>query len=87
MSEFRFHSISGEEMDRISPNFVYAFILTISRLGLLYVIFCLFVSELWPLINVRILFLLNVFTCYCSISLELDLLPHEKHYSGYSQIL
>ena len=87
MSEFRFDSISGEEMDRISPNFVYAFILTISRLGLLYVIFCLFVSELWPLINVRILFLLNVFTFYCSISLELDLLPHEKRCSGYSQIL
>ena len=46
-------------MDRISPNFVFAFILTISRLGLLHVIFCLFVTELWPLIDVRILFLLN----------------------------
>ena len=33
-------------MDRISPNFVYAFILTISRLGLLPVIFGLFVTEL-----------------------------------------
>ena len=33
-------------MDRISPNFVYAFILTISRLGLLHVIFGLFVTEL-----------------------------------------
>ena len=43
-------------MDRISPNFVYAFILTISRLGLLPVIICLFVTELWPLIDVRIVF-------------------------------
>ena len=43
MSEFRFHSIYGEQMDRISPNFVYAFILTISRLELLRVIFGLFV--------------------------------------------
>ena len=51
--------ISGEQMDRISPNFLDAFILTISRLGLLPVIFCLFVTELWPLIDVRILFLGN----------------------------
>ena len=35
-----------EQMDRISPNFVYAFILTRSRLGLLHVIFCFFVGEL-----------------------------------------
>ena len=61
MLEFRFHSISGEHMDRISQNAVYAFKLTISRLGLLLVIFCLFVTELWPLIDVRILFLLNIF--------------------------
>ena len=59
-------------MDRISTNFVYAFILTISRLGLLPVSFCLFVTELWPLI-VRILFLLNIFRFSCSISLELGL--------------
>ena len=32
MSEFRFHSISGEQKDRNSPNFACAFILTISRL-------------------------------------------------------
>ena len=44
MSEFRFHSISGEQMDIISPNFVYAFILTILRLGLLLLMFCLFVT-------------------------------------------
>ena len=47
-------------MDRISTNFVYGFILTISRLGLLPVIFCLFVTESWPLIDVRFLFLLNI---------------------------
>ena len=81
MPEFRFHSISGEQVDRISPNYV-AIILTISRLGLLPVIFCLFVTELWPLIDVRMLFLLNVFTFYCSISLELGLLLHEKNCSG-----
>ena len=33
-----------------------AFILTISRLGLLPVMFCLFLTELWPLIGVRIFF-------------------------------
>ena len=73
MSEFHFHSISGEQIDRISPNFVYAFILTISRLELSPVIFCLFVTELWPFIDVRIWFLLNVFRFSCSISLEIGL--------------
>ena len=60
-------------MDRISPNFVYAFILTRSRLGLLHVIFCFFVRE--PLINVRNLFLLNIF-------MNLAFLQHEKRCSG-----
>ena len=46
MSEFRFHSISGIQMDIISPNCVFAFIFTISMLVLLPVIFCLFVTEL-----------------------------------------
>ena len=54
-------------------NFIYAFILTISRLGLLSVNFCLFVTELWPLIDVRILFLLNVLIFPCLISLEIGL--------------
>ena len=73
MSNFCFHSISGEQMGRISPNFVYAFILTISRLGLLPVIFSLFVTDyLWSLSDGRILFLLNVFRFSCSISSELD---------------
>ena len=43
-------------MDRISPNFVNAFILTRSRLRLLPV-----VAELWPLIDVRISFPLSIF--------------------------
>ena len=37
--KFCFHSISWEQMDRISPNFIYAFILTTSTLGLLHTIF------------------------------------------------
>ena len=36
-------------------------ILTRSRLGLLPVMFCLFVSELWPLTDLRILFALIIF--------------------------
>ena len=47
-------------MDRISPNFIYAFILTRSTLGLLHIIFCTFVPELWPLIYSKILFPLNI---------------------------
>ena len=39
-------------MNSISQNFIYAFILAISRLGLLIVIFHKFVTELWPLIDV-----------------------------------
>ena len=59
------HSVRHlEETDRISPNVVYTLILTRSRLGLLHIIFCALVIELWPLINVRILFrisfLLNI---------------------------
>ena len=47
-------------MDRILPNFIYAFILTRSKLRLLHIIFCTFVPELWPLIYSKILFLLNI---------------------------
>ena len=68
-------------MDRISPIFVYAFILTISRSELLPVIFGFFVTEMWPLIDVRI--------CSCSIyldipaqSLELGPFTARKHCSG-----
>ena len=50
-----------ENKSILSPNFIYAFIFTKSRLGLLPVIFDIFVTELWPLIYARILFLLNIF--------------------------
>ena len=49
LSQFHFHSISLEQIDRILPNFVYAFILTRSRLGLLHIIICTLVIELWHL--------------------------------------
>ena len=47
-------------MDTISPNFVYAFMLRRFRLGLLPGIFHKLVSELWPLIDVKISFALNI---------------------------
>ena len=47
-------------MDRISPNFVYEFILTRSTLRLLHIIFGTFVPELWPLIYSKNLFMLNI---------------------------
>ena len=47
-------------MDRISPNFIYAFILIRSTLGLLHIIFRTFMPELWPLIDAKILFLLII---------------------------
>ena len=49
-----------EQMDRILPDFVYAFILTRSRFGLLHIIFLTFAAELWPLIDIRIWFPLNI---------------------------
>ena len=49
-----------KKIDRILPNFVYALILTRSRFGLLPVIFLKFVM-LWPLVDVRISFPLNIF--------------------------
>ena len=51
--KFRFRSISGEQIDRISLNFMYAFILTRPRLKMLPVIVSLLVIELWPLIYER----------------------------------
>ena len=47
-------------MDRISPNFIYAFILTRSMLGLLHIIFRTFVPEFWPFIYSKNSFLLNI---------------------------
>ena len=62
-------------MDIISPNFIYALILTRSTLALLAVIFRKFVRELWPLIDVRITLLLNIARNYGH-------LLHAKHCSG-----
>ena len=39
MPKFCFRSISWEQINRFSPNFIYAFILTRSSLGLLHIIF------------------------------------------------
>ena len=47
-------------MDIIGSNFVYTLIWTRSSLGLLTVIFLKFVTECWPLIDVRMSFLLNI---------------------------
>ena len=46
MSELRFRSISLEQMDRISPNSVYVFILTRSGLGCLFLPICNIVMAL-----------------------------------------
>ena len=48
-------------MDRVLSNFVYELTLTRSKLELLAGIFHKFVTELWPLIDFRFLFLLNIF--------------------------
>ena len=60
MPKFCFRSISWEPNGRISPNFIYAFILVRSSLGLLHFFFHIFVPELWPLIYVEISFPLNI---------------------------
>ena len=57
-------------MNRISPNFVDAFIFIRSRLGLLHTIFFLFVAEVYPSIYVRNLFLLNIFRTWPFYSLS-----------------
>ena len=58
--KFCFRSIYWEQIDRISPNFIYAFICTRSSLGLLNIISRTFLLELWPLINAKNLFPLNI---------------------------
>ena len=58
--KFCFRSISREQTDWFSPNFIYAFILARSSLGLLHKIFLTFIPELWPLINTKISFPLNI---------------------------
>ena len=62
-------------MDRTSPSFIYAFILTRSRLGLLHVIFRICVPELWPLIYAQISFPFNAchFSNICTRVMALDL--------------
>ena len=75
MPEFRFHSISLEQIDRFSPNFIYAFILTISRLGLLHIIFRTFVLEL-GLNEMYVWFLLPTYPIFFK---TLPHLPYPKH--------
>ena len=48
--KLRFRSISWELLDIFSQNFIDAFIITRSSLGLWHVIFRKFVPELWPFI-------------------------------------
>ena len=48
------------KMTEFYQIYIYAFILTWSSLGLLHVIFRIFVPELWPLIYAKILFPLNI---------------------------
>ena len=57
---FSFCSISWEGIDRFRPNFVCTSPLTGSILGSLPVLFPKILMGLWPLIEVRILFLLNI---------------------------
>ena len=79
--EYRFRWIAWEQIVRISPYFnINASILTRCRLGLLAVIFGLFVTELCPLMYFRIVFLLNVFRFSCLIVLKLGLFIAWKSY-------
>ena len=47
--KFRFRSLSWGQIDRILPNFIYAFILTRSTLGLLHIIFRKLVTSVMAL--------------------------------------
>ena len=47
--KFCFRSLSWEQFDRISPKFIYAFILTGKTSGSLHIMFCSFVPELMAL--------------------------------------
>ena len=60
-----FSSISSEQMDE-----VYALINTRSMLFLKHVIFGQFLTEFWPLIDVRILFMLNILWINLWISIK-----------------
>ena len=56
--------VSAQYLDNqlveLLSNFIYAYILTRSMLGVLHIIFCTFVPELWPLIYAKILFPINI---------------------------
>ena len=58
--QFCFRSISLEQIDRFPLNFIYAFILIRSSLGLLHVILSTFVPELWPLNFAKNVYPLNI---------------------------
>ena len=58
--KFHFRSNTCKQIDRISPNFIYAFNFARSSLGLLHIISCTFIPELWPLICTGISFPLNI---------------------------
>ena len=55
-----FHSISWEIINEIWPDFAYVLILKTSRLELFRINFQKLITVLWPLIDVRISFLLNI---------------------------
>ena len=79
----RFRSISWEPIGRISPNFIYAFILTRSKLGSLHIIFCTFVPELWPLIYSQNWFLSNILRANGQILIKLYITIYtDKIYLG-----
>ena len=60
LKEFGFYSISSERIDRIRPNFVYTSSLTRSTLVCKSLFFRKFATELRPLIDSRIRFLLYI---------------------------
>ena len=81
--KFRFCSISWEQMHRISANFIYAFILTRSTLGLLHIIFHTIVLELWPLIYSKISFPLKILRTNGQILIKLFITIYtDKIYVG-----
>ena len=53
---FRHNLVSAQYLEKTKFCIIYALILARSRLGLLHIIFHIFVIELWPLTDVRFLF-------------------------------
>ena len=71
--DFRHNFVSAQYLENEKTEFrqiLYEFILARSRLGLLPVKFCLFVTELWSLIDVRISFPLNIFRTWPFYSMK-----------------